>query len=97
MDIDKEFLPDLANICGALTGDGHLQIKDWRYIILSVAIMSVAVKGLTYIINNVWLQVLVGGFLGFGVYFACCLSFKVVDRNKVFEIINSMINHVFKK
>ena len=72
------------------------QIKDWRYIILSVAIMSLAVKGLIYIINNVWLQVLVGGCLGFGVYFACCLLFKVVDRKKVSEIINSAISHIHK-
>lgn len=73
------------------------QIKDWRYIILSVAIMSVVVIGLIHIIGNVWLQVIVCGILGLGVYFACCLLFKIIDRKKVFEIINSSISHKFKK
>lgn len=32
MNIDEKFLPDLAKICGAITGDGHIQIKEWRYL-----------------------------------------------------------------
>jgi tRNA-splicing ligase RtcB (3'-phosphate/5'-hydroxy nucleic acid ligase) len=32
MNFKEKYLSDLAFICGALTGDGHLQINKWRYL-----------------------------------------------------------------
>lgn len=32
MNISRKNLPDLARICADITGDGHLQIQDWRHL-----------------------------------------------------------------
>lgn len=71
-----------AYLPGRMFGYGAWkQIKDWRYILLSIALMSVVVMGFMQLVENVWLQLLVGGSLGVLVYAACCYFFKVIDED----------------
>ncbi|MCQ2211222.1 MAG: lipopolysaccharide biosynthesis protein [Paludibacteraceae bacterium] len=56
------------------------QLKDWRYIILSVIIMNAFVYILMQIVLNPWLQVAIGGVLGLVVYGICCILFNIVDK-----------------
>ena len=65
---------------GKLLGyGGWQQLKDWRYIIISVLIMALVVSGITYLLDNVWLQLIVGGIAGIVTYIGCCFMFKVID------------------
>lgn len=71
-----------AYLPGRMFGYGAWkQIKDWRYILLSIALMSVVVMGFMQLVENAWLQLLVGGSLGVLVYAACCYFFKVIDED----------------
>ena len=58
---------------------GWSQLKDWRYIILSVLIMCPVVILVVHVINNVWLQLILGGMAGLITYILCCYIFKVID------------------
>lgn len=69
-----------AYLPGRMFGYGAWQqLKDWKYIILSILFMSVAVYLFMLVVQNVWLQLLVGGTIGIVVYSACCYFFKVID------------------
>ena len=69
-----------AYLPGRMFGYGAwAQIKDWRFIILSMAIMAGVVWLILQLITNVWLQLFVGGFVGVLVYVGCCFLFKVID------------------
>lgn len=69
-----------AYLPGRMFGYGAWkQIKDWRYIILSMAIMTGGVLLILHFIANVWLQLLVGGLVGILLYIGCCFLFKVID------------------
>ena len=71
-----------AYLPGRMFGYGALkQLKDWRYIILSIILMSIAVLIFLQIVDNAWLQLFVGGFIGILVYVACCYFFKVIDED----------------
>lgn len=71
-----------AYLPGRMFGYGAWkQIKDWRYILLSIALMSLVVLGFMQLVENAWLQLLVGGSLGALVYVACCYFFKVIDED----------------
>lgn len=71
-----------AYLPGRMFGYGAWkQIKDWRYILLSIALMSLVVMGFMQLVENAWLQLLVGGSLGVLVYAACCYFFKVIDED----------------
>ena len=71
-----------AYLPGRMFGYGAWkQIKDWRYILLSLALMSIVVLGFMQLVENAWLQLLVGGSLGVLVYAACCYFFKVIDED----------------
>lgn len=71
-----------AYLPGRMFGYGAWkQIKDWRYILLSIALMSIVVLGFMQLVENAWLQLLVGGSLGVLVYAACCYFFKVIDED----------------
>lgn len=71
-----------AYLPGRMFGYGAWkQIKDWRYILLSNALMSLVVLGFMQLVENAWLQLLVGGSLGVLVYLACCYFFKVIDKD----------------
>ena len=69
-----------AYLPGKLFGYGAWeQIKDWRYILLSLVIMTATVQLFMYLVSNIWIQMIVGGFIGCCVYIACCFMFKVID------------------
>ena len=69
-----------AYLPGKLFGYGAWeQIKDWKYIFLSLVIMTAVVKLFMYLISNMWIQMIVGGLIGCSVYIACCFLFKVID------------------
>ena len=71
-----------AYLPGRMFGYGAWkQIKDWRYILLSLALMSIVVLGFMQLVENAWLQLLVGGSLGVLVYALCCYFFKVIDED----------------
>jgi len=78
-----------AYLPGRILGYGSLkQIWDWRYIIVSVAIMAIVVSVIMLLVNNVWAQLIVGGTLGIIVYGICCLAFKVIDSDMLVMIKN---------
>lgn len=65
---------------GKMLGYGAIQqLTDWRYIILSMLIMALAVWIFVHVVSNVWLQLIGGGFIGVIVYVTCCLFFRVFD------------------
>lgn len=68
------------------------QIKDWRYIILSVAIMSVFVIAILNLFNNIWAQAIIGGLTGCTIYILCCLLFKIIDKKKIAQIFRPVFN-----
>ncbi len=69
-----------AYLPGRMFGYGAWeQIKDWRYIILSIVIMTGAVSLILFFMTNVWLQLFVGGLVGILVYIGCCLMFNVIN------------------
>lgn len=69
-----------AYLPGKLFGYGVWeQIKDWRYILLSLAVMTVSVKLFLCFVTNVWIQMIGGGLIGCSVYLASCLFFRVID------------------
>lgn len=69
-----------AYLPGRMFGYGAWQqLKDWKYIILSILLMSVAVYLFMQVVQNVWLQLFIGGTIGIVVYSACCYFFKVID------------------
>lgn len=71
-----------AYLPGKYFGYGALQqIRDWRFIILSVLLMVLTVFLYLHFVTNVWLQLLGGSLLGGGVYIVCCLVFKMIDAD----------------
>lgn len=69
-----------AYLPGKLFGYGAWeQIKDWKYILLSLVIMTATVQLFMYLVSNIWIQMIVGGLIGCSVYIACCLLFKVIN------------------
>ncbi len=78
-----------AYLPGRLFGYGSLQqLWDWRNIILSVIIMTIAVLPILFLIKNVWLQLVLGCMIGGGVYLICCFAFKVIDKDVLFFLKN---------
>lgn len=61
------------------------QIKDWRYIFLSVIIMVICVWPIVYYINNSWLQLIFGGTVGVSTYLGCCLLFGIIKKETLKE------------
>lgn len=69
-----------AYLPGKMFGYGAIQqLKDWRYIILSLAVMAASVILLLHFVENLWLQLTFGGLAGAAIYIGCCLLFKVID------------------
>ena len=76
-----------AYLPGRMFGYGAWQqIKDWRYIILSLLIMTVVVIFVLYLIEDVWLQLFVGGLVGVLVYIAVCRFFNVINDDMLMMI-----------
>lgn len=69
-----------AYLPGRMFGYGAWkQIKDWRYILLSLLIMTIFVYVFLYFVGNMWLQLFVGGSVGIIAYIACCFFFGVIN------------------
>lgn len=56
------------------------QLKDWRYIIISILIMSLLVLTYTNLVQNVWLQLIGGALIGLGSYTGFCCLFGVINK-----------------
>ena len=70
-----------AYLPGKILGYGAMrQLKDWRYIILSILVMSSVVWIFLSVVSNIWTQLIGGGIIGLIVYIGCCLIFKVIDE-----------------
>ncbi len=73
-----------AYMPGKLFGYGAWQqIKDWKFIFLSMIIMSGLVLLFTHFVSNIWLQAFVGGLIGLGSYIGCCYLFGVIDKEMI--------------
>lgn len=69
-----------AYLPGRMFGYGAWeQIKDWRYIILSILIMVGVVCLILSLLENVWLQLFIGGLVGLLVYLGSCVLFNVIN------------------
>lgn len=65
---------------GKLFGYGAWeQIKDWKYIFLSLIIMAIIVILYLQCFSNVWIQFIGGGIIGCLTYISCCFKFKMID------------------
>ncbi len=63
------------------------QIRDWRYIILSVILMVLCVLLVESVITNLWLQLIVGLIVGLASYMGCCFLFKQVNISEIKSLI----------
>lgn len=71
-----------AYLPGRMFGYGAWQqIKDWKYLLLSLLIMTVIVLLFTHYVNNIWLQLIIGGVIGISSYLACCYLFGVINKD----------------
>lgn len=71
-----------AYLPGRILGYGAWQqIKDWKFIFLSLLIMSGLVLLTTYFVTNVWLQLIIGGIVGVGSYIGCCYLFGLINED----------------
>ena len=69
-----------AYLPGRMFGYGAWkQLKDWRYIILSIVIMTGTVSLVLFFFDNMWLQLFVGGLVGLLTYLFCCYLFKIIN------------------
>ncbi len=57
----------------------YKQLWSWRYIILSLIIMSAAVYVVCMIFEDDWTRLIIGGLIGGTVYSACCMLFHLID------------------
>lgn len=70
-----------AYLPGRMFGYGAWQqLKDWRFIFLSMLIMTACVQLCLHLFNNVWLQLFTGGIIGIGSYIGSCYLFGVIDQ-----------------
>ena len=69
-----------AYLPGRMFGYGAWQqIKDWKYIFLSLLIMTILVYTFIYFVDNSWLQLFVGSSIGIIAYIVCCYFFGVIN------------------
>lgn len=70
-----------AYLPGKMFGYGAWQqLKDWRYIILSILIMSGLVLLFCCFVHNAWFQVFGGGLIGVGSYIGSCYVFGAINK-----------------
>ena len=55
------------------------QLKDWKYIFLSVIIMSLSIYFVLKCIHCLWIQILLGSLVGLLIYLLSCTFFKIID------------------
>ena len=59
----------------------HIQLWDWRHIILSLVIMSVCVYLSVHWISGMWGKLIIGGIVGTVIYLICCRLFNMIDKD----------------
>lgn len=64
------------------------QIADYRYIIVSLVLMAVAVMIILRLIDNPWGQLIGGGVVGIAVYTTACYIFKLVSFDMIKDLLN---------
>lgn len=80
-----------AYMPGKLWGYGAWQqIKDWKWIFLSIIIMSIMVGLFTFIIENIYLQLFGGITIGVVSYFLCCKLFKLVEPDVLDGVLSKL-------
>lgn len=73
---------------GKMFGYGALsQLRDWRYIILSVLLMVLCVLLVESLITNLWLQLIVGLVVGLVSYLGFCFLFKQISISEIKSLI----------
>ena len=71
-----------AYLPGKMFGYGAWdQIKDWKFIFLSLFLMSICVILICTTTNSVWLKIIIGGIIGVSVYIGSCLIFGVIKKD----------------
>ena len=76
-----------AYLPGRMFGYGAWQqLKDWRYIILSIIIMTSVVSLFLYFVTNVLLQLFIGGIVGMLSYVVCCFFFNLINDDLLIRI-----------
>jgi O-antigen/teichoic acid export membrane protein len=65
-------------------------IKKWILVVLVGIFSLIPLVLITKIINNIILQLIVGGVVYFGVYLIGILVFKVVDVKEIYNTIKSL-------
>ena len=79
-----------AYLPGRMFGYGAFrQLCDWRYIILSVVLMCCIVYLFCLLVENEWLQLFGGGFIGLLSYAVFCHIFKVIDYKSLYLMIKN--------
>lgn len=77
-----------AYLPGKMFGYGPIhQLRDWKYIIISVIVMVVAVYLLRLFITNIWGQLILGLVIGPISYLGCCMLFKQINIDEVKSLI----------
>ena len=73
-----------AYLPGRMFGYGAWQqIKDWRYIFLSLLIMTIMVLAFIHVVENIWLQLFIGGTIGAVSYIMSCYLFGVINKEMI--------------
>lgn len=77
-----------AYLPGKMYGYGALQqLKDWKYIVVSVIFMSLCVYLIRIFIVNYWLQLILGLLIGFSSYLLSSILFKQININEIKSLI----------
>lgn len=68
----------------------YKQLWDWRYILLSLLIMTLAMMFVLQFVESMWMKFILGVIIGLGIYLSCCKIFRLVDENLKKIILNKL-------
>lgn len=74
---------------GKMFGYGPIkQLKDWKYIIVSLINMTLVVWLVGYLIHNSWLYLVIGGIVGLAIYAGSCMVFYKINFKQLMALKN---------
>lgn len=74
---------------GKMFGYGPIkQLKDWKYIIISLINMTLVVWLVENLIHNSWLQLIIGGILGLIIYVGSCMMLYKINFKQLMALKN---------
>lgn len=80
-------------VIGRKTGNRFLgQLWNWRFVFVSLLLMTICVCVSIHWFAGMWMKLIVGGFVGFGIYLICCWRFRLIDddmKKMIFSKIKS--------